>query len=240
MQERQGHEEVAGMTKVTVEQGFSAVVRVDGLTATVLGPGRHQLPTWGAWRRRVVEVDLREQLLVVTGQEVAAADVPGVKVSAVARWRISDPVTWLDVAVDPWEELRLSVQLAVRDWAASAPVEQLIADRAAATDRLTGSVSAEVARLGIAATQVSVRDIVVPAELRRAAMAVQSARQEGLAALERARGETAAMRALANGARVLEEHPALLQLRTVQAAGESAGTVVVHVADGRGATTKDR
>ena len=73
------------------------------------------------------------------------------------------------------------------------------------------------------------RDLVVPAELRRAVLAVQTARQEGVAALERARGETAAMRALANGARVLEDHPALLQLRTVQAAGEGAGMVVIQV-----------
>lgn len=213
------------MGRRTVQQGFGAVVRVDGVVTDVLGAGRHRLPRTWPWRRRVDVVDLREQLLLVTGQEVSAADVPGVKVSAAARWRITDPVSWLDVATDPDEELRLAVQLAVRDWAAAAPLQDLLAGRAEATERLTPAVTELVRRLGLAVTQVSVRDLVVPAELRRAAMAVLAARQEGLAALERARGETAAMRALANGAKVLEDHPALLQLRTVQ----SAGTVVVHV-----------
>ena len=45
-----------------------------------------------------------------------------------------------------------------------------------------------------------------------------TARLRGAAALEAARAETAALRALANGARLLDEHPALAQLRLVQSA----------------------
>jgi hypothetical protein len=39
----------------------------------------------------------------------------------------------------------------------------------------------------------------------------------GLAQLEAARAETAALRSLANGAKLLDEHPALARLRLVQA-----------------------
>ncbi|WP_460433406.1 SPFH domain-containing protein, partial [Angustibacter speluncae] len=81
---------------------------------------------------------------------------------------------------------------------------------------------------GLAVEDVALRDVVVPGEVRRAVLAVATARQEGVAALERARGETAALRALANGARVLAEHPELARLRLAQAAGEAGGTVVVH------------
>lgn len=104
---------------------------------------------------------------------MASADVPGVKVTAVARWGVADPVAFLDRSTDPVEELRLAVQLAV--------------------------------------------------------LALVTARQEGLAELERARSQTAALRALANGARVLEDSPGLLQLRTAQAAAEGGGTVVVQL-----------
>jgi regulator of protease activity HflC (stomatin/prohibitin superfamily) len=217
------------MARLTVQQGYVAVVRWDGVVSAVLGAGRHRLPTRRWWRRRMERVDVRERLMVVTGQEVAAADIPGVKVSATAHWQVRDAVAWLDVAVQPEEDLRLAVQLAVRDWAAASPLEELVRGRAAATEQLTVAVGDAVRRLGVDVRQVSVRDIVMPAELRRAVLAVQTARQEGVAALERARGETAAMRALANGARVLEEHPALLQLRTVQAAGDNGGMVVVQV-----------
>jgi hypothetical protein len=49
--------------------------------------------------------------------------------------------------------------------------------------------------------------------------------------LEAARAETAALRALANGARLLDEHPALAQLRLVQSA--PPGTRLVLQLGGR-------
>lgn len=215
------------MATITVEQGFVAVVRKDAQVRAVLGAGRHRLVRpW--WRRRVDVVDLRERLLGVTGQEVAAADVPGVKVSALARWRVADAVAFLDRAQDPAERLRLAVQLAVRDWVAERVLADVVAARGQATPALTGSVQAAVAGVGLAVEEVALRDVVVPGEVRRAVLAVATARQEGAAALERARGETAALRALANGARVLAEHPELARLRLAQAAGEAGGTVVVH------------
>ncbi len=45
--------------------------------------------------------------------------------------------------------------------------------------------------------------------------------------MERARGESAALRNLANAARLLENNPALLQLRMLQALGGSSGNTVV-------------
>lgn len=215
--------------RITVQEGFAAVVRRDGVVHTVLGAGRHRLVR-PFWRRRVDLVDQRVALLAVTGQEVATADVPGAKVSAHARWRVADPVAFLDRAQAPAEQLRLAVQLALRDWAASVPLEVAVADRSAATAGLTASVRAAVSEVGIAVDEVAVRDVVVPGEVKRAVLALATARQEGQVALERARAETAALRALANGARVLADHPDLARLRLAQAAGEAGGTVVVTLA----------
>ena len=55
------------------------------------------------------------------------------------------------------------------------------------------------------------------------------AKQEGQAALERARGESAALRNLANAARVLEGNPALMNLRLMQSltAAQNAGNTLV-------------
>jgi hypothetical protein len=58
---------------------------------------------------------------------------------------------------------------------------------------------------------------------------------EGQAALERARGESASLRNLANAARVLEGNPALMNLRLMQSltAAQNAGnTLVVGVPGG--------
>jgi hypothetical protein len=63
---------------------------------------------------------------------------------------------------------------------------------------------------------VEVKDVMQPAELKRASGDVFKAKQEGQAALERARGESASLRNLANAARVLEGNPALMNLRVLQ------------------------
>ena len=57
----------------------------------------------------------------------------------------------------------------------------------------------------------------VRADLRSAYAHLVSARTRGQAQLEAARAETAALRSLANGAKLLDEHTALARLRLVQA-----------------------
>jgi len=61
------------------------------------------------------------------------------------------------------------------------------------------------------------RDVALSAELRRLITDVERAKREGLAALERARGEQASLRSLANAARLLKGNPELAQLRVLQA-----------------------
>jgi hypothetical protein len=65
-----------------------------------------------------------------------------------------------------------------------------------------------------------------PGELKRAFAQTVTAQKEGLASLERARGETASLRSLANAARLMQEHPGLLQLRAIQAIESSKGNTI--------------
>ncbi|WP_432492329.1 SPFH domain-containing protein [Kineococcus gypseus] len=216
------------MTRLTVTESERAVVRVDGVVAAVLAAGRHRLPG-RAWRRSVERVDVRERTVLLTSQESAAADVPGVRFSVALRFRVADPVAFLVVSADPVDDLRLAAQVAARDWVAARAVDDVVSGRAGATAELTAAVAPAAARLGVDVLEVSLRDVAVPGEVRRALLEVSAARLEAQARLERARGETAALRALANGTRALEQNPALLQLRTVQAAAEGGGQVVLHL-----------
>lgn len=88
-------------------------------------------------------------------------------------------------------------------------------------------VKAKAADFGLRLITVSVKDIMFPGKLKEIFAQVVTARKEGLAALEKARGETAALRSLANAARMLEGNPNLLQLRLLQAVGESSGSTLV-------------
>jgi len=87
--------------------------------------------------------------------------------------------------------------------------------------------------------RVAIRDIMVPANLRDAFAAATIAQKQGQATLERARGEVASMRALANAARMTQDHPSLLQLRAIQAvqASEGRNTLVLDLS-GQGVPLK--
>ena len=111
--------------------------------------------------------------------------------------------------------------------AGTVTLDELLADRARASVGLDELVVPEVADVGIAVESVRARDLMLPGELRQAASDVIVARERGRAELERARSETAALRSMANADRLIEEHPGLLQLRTLQAAGQAGRTVVV-------------
>lgn len=77
------------------------------------------------------------------------------------------------------------------------------------------------------AHSVELKDVILPAELKKAFSETVRARQEGQAALERARGESAALRNLANAARLLDDNPSLMNLRVLQslAAAQNGNTL---------------
>lgn len=201
-------------------------VRYDrGRLVGTIGPGKVRY-----WRRRttLVVLDLRPQLLTVPAQEVLTSDGVPVKVSVVAQWRVVDPARFVTEARATPEALYLAVQLQLRQAVAALDVEGLLAARATVDEALAGPASQAAEAVGAQLDSVAVRDIMLTGETKRLFAQIVTARQEGLAALERARGETAALRSLANIASVLESHPALLQLRALQATADAGATVVIN------------
>ena len=80
---------------------------------------------------------------------------------------------------------------------------------------------------GAAITSVLVTDITLPPETRRMFTDVERAKMEALAGLERARGEQAALRVLANAARSLTDNPGLANLRLLQSIETAKGSTTI-------------
>ena len=74
-------------------------------------------------------------------------------------------------------------------------------------------------------------DVMFPGAMKQTMAQVAIARQEGLAALEKARGESAAIRSLANAGKMLENSPGLMQLKLLQALADSSdNTLILNLA----------
>jgi regulator of protease activity HflC (stomatin/prohibitin superfamily) len=195
-------------------------VRFDrGVLVGELGPGRHRVP----FRAVLTRVDIRPRTMTPAAQDVPTADGVLVRVTVVVRWAVSAPTKFVLEAASPEDELYTAVQLALRGAVVTRAHSAVDPERVDIAAEVAARIAPRAEELGISVAEVAVRDVVMPAELRRAALAELVAASEGRAALERARGETAALRSLLNAARLAEEHPALLELRALQ----TASTVVV-------------
>lgn len=213
---------------VTVPAHTAAVEFVDGTPVRVLEPGRHRRTRRATYR----EVDLREQLFAISPQEILTVDGVQVRVSAAVRWTVADPIAWLERAVDPLGLVYLATQVALRDAVAGLTLDS-VSQRGAGLDAatLTGAVDAAGQPLGLSVIEVVVKDVILPTEVRAATLELATARQRGAAQLEMARAETAALRSLANGAKLLDDHPALARMRLVQAAPYGTQLVIKLGAD---------
>ncbi len=98
--------------------------------------------------------------------------------------------------------------------------------------------SHEVENIGLKILKIDVKDLMFPGDLKWIFAEEVKAKKESQAALERARGESAALRNLANAAKMLENNPNLMDLRVLQtlsAGGDNGGNIfITRLPRGRG------
>lgn len=103
---------------------------------------------------------------------------------------------------------------AVMAAAARRPLAEMLADAQPVAEEALAAVAPAFPAIGCA--HPAVTRLQLPPEVRRLFTEVEAARLQGLAALERARGEQASLRSLANAARLVRDNPELAQLRLLQ------------------------
>ena len=217
-----------GLRRITLFEYERGLRYVRGRLDAVLGPGQYYfLPFFTS----VVRIDVRPSVVTVPGQELLSADGVALKVSLAGQYEVTDPAIAFHDVQNYTEALYLELQLAIRQIVGTMPVTELLQNREQISTQLQQAVAAKANLIGIQLHSVAVKDIMFPGKLKEIFAQVVAAKQEGLAALERARGETAALRNLANAAKLLDGNPNLLQLRLLQSVSETAGnTLVLDVA----------
>ena len=205
----------------------------DGKFEREVGPGRY----WLLFTRTLFTVPKTEQTLLVNAQEVLSQDRLQFKISGLFTFIVPEPRTLFEATGGMITTgLQTDLQLALREIASSRPLEKLIDERKALDGELLAILTPKAAARGVTVTGAAIRDIMLNAETRRLYAEFERARLEGLAALERARGEQAALRSLANSARLLKGNPELMNLRLLHALagqpGKQAPTIVLGGAAG--------
>ena len=202
-----------------VDEHERVIVRRDGVPLGVFERGVHVF--WHTVSQLTVsEVDLREQSLDVTGQEIMTKDRVTLRVTLVASFRVIDVERMLAASPDASQTLYRSVQLALREAVAARDLDDLLADRESVGAELRSAVAARADALGLELTDLGVRDVILPGEMKSILNQVIEATKRAEANLIRRREETAAARSQANTAKLYESTPALRRMKELEALQE--------------------
>jgi regulator of protease activity HflC (stomatin/prohibitin superfamily) len=224
--------------RVTIFDWQSGLLYRNGVFKRTLAPGVHRLfAPPDSW----LVFDRRPQFLTLPGQDVLTRDALGIKVTLLAEYQIEDPaklVRSFPVAAnqDVLNAIYPLIQVPIREAAATYTLDEIIKNRDALPELVRAAAVERLGIAGIKLIRVAVRDIMIAKELRDAYAASAIAQKTSAATLERARGEVAAMRALANAARMAQGNPELMQLRALQAMQSANGGRQTIVFDFSGKT----
>jgi regulator of protease activity HflC (stomatin/prohibitin superfamily) len=207
---------------VNVEAGHVALWFRDGAYEATLAPGTYAF--WkGVGTLKVEEVDLRELVIDISGQEIMTADKVTLRLNALVAYRIADPLRAVTAVDGASQALYRAAQLALREAVGAKDLDTLLAGKEALGREVSEMLAPRAAELGIAIVTAGVRDLILPGDMKELMNKVTEAKKAAEASLITRREETAAMRMQANTAKILESSPTLMKLKELETLEKVAG-----------------
>jgi regulator of protease activity HflC (stomatin/prohibitin superfamily) len=226
----------AYVTETVIENHEAGLLYVEGRFVERLAPGRHAY--WSVDRKvEVKRLDLRPQAVEITAQEMLTKDRIALRVTLTAFRRIVDPERAVGAVVDVDAWLYRLVQFAIREAVAGRTLDEVLAAKNALDAELRAFVRERLAETGVEVTELGVKDVILPGEIRELVNKVVEAERTAKANLIRRQEETAATRSLLNTARLMEDNPLLLRLKELESLErvvEKVGRIDLHAGEGRG------
>jgi len=212
------------VTVIEVDEGKTALVLIDGRIVERLEPG-----VYGYWNigRKIVakSIDLTRQSLDVTGQEVLTRDRVTLRINIAAEYRVVDPVTAVTSVKDFTDALYLALQYAFRRTLGALTLDQILEKKVTVDAEAAEKVRQDMAAIGIDVSEIALKDVILPGEMREILNQVVAVQKEAEANVIRRREETNATRSLLNTAKVMADNPVMLRLKELEALETIAGKV---------------
>lgn len=200
---------------VVVQRDHVGVLFIEGRYVETLEPG--EFAFWkGPADAHVVEVDLRETMVDISGQEIMTADKVTLRLNAVVTYKIVDARKGVCQTDDVRQALYRDTQLVLRSVVGARDLDAFLADKDSVSKEIEDNVRRRAGELGLEIASVGIRDVILPGEMKDLMNKVTEARKAAEANLIFRREETAAIRSQANTAKLLADSPTLMRLRELE------------------------
>ena len=178
---------------VDVEAETVGLFYVNGVFQETLGPGRYAF--WkGEGLVQVRQVDSREQVLDIAGQDIMTADKVTLRVNALLSYRVTEPRVSVAAVSDYVQSIYREGQLALRAVVGTKTLDTLLEERDAVADQLRGLVAPRLEAIGLELVNLGIRDVILPGDMKVLLNKVIEAKKAAEANLITRREETAAIR----------------------------------------------
>ena len=179
---------------------------------------------------RLTRVNLRTQTYDIPPQDIITRDNVTVHVNAVAYFNVVEPVRSF-LSIDNYRfGTQQIAQTTLRSVLGQNVLDDLLTNRDQVNQKLQQVIDSVTDPWGIKVTIVEVKDVILPESMRRAMARQAEAERDRRAKVIHALGEREAAQNLAEAAKVLEAHPAAMQLRvlgTLLELGSDKGTSTI-------------
>lgn len=209
---------------IEVDKGQIGLLTVDGQMAGELTPG--VTGYWMVGQKVAVKiVDLTRQPLDVTGQELLTKDRVTLRINISAQYRVVDPVKAVTEVKDFADALYRALQYAFRKTLGAMTLDQILDKQVTVDAEAAQKVRSDMAAIGLEVSEIILKDVILPGEMRELLNQVVSAQKAAEANVIKRREETNATRSLLNTAKVMADNPVMLRLKELEALESIAGKV---------------
>jgi regulator of protease activity HflC (stomatin/prohibitin superfamily) len=161
-------------------------------------------------------VSLRVVTMPIQSQGIITKDNVSVGVSAVAYYRVVDPVKSVVAIENVADAIGQIAQTTLRKVVGQHTLDQTLAETDQINLDIRKILDVTTAEWGVAVTLVELKDIQLPDSMKRAMARQAEAEREKRAKIINAEGEALAAAALGQASDVMMAHPLALQLRNLQ------------------------
>ncbi len=211
------------------------VLFVGGRAERLLEAGIHVFWTQAHAPVAITKVDLRTQLVNVMGQDLMTRDKVTLRLTLTAEYEVQDVMRSVLLRESVRDAVYLRLQLAAREYVAGVKLDDLLDGRSDFAAHLQDALTSDVEAMGLKLVRLGVKDIVLPGDMKVLMNRVIEAEKEAAAKVILRREDVAAMRSLAQSAKVLEESPGAMRLKEMEALKDIlSGVADLHVVVGDG------
>jgi regulator of protease activity HflC (stomatin/prohibitin superfamily) len=165
---------------------------------------------------RVHRVSLRIITLPIQSQGIITKDNVSVDVSAVAYYRVDDPIASVVAIENVQAAINQIAQTTLRAVVGRHTLDETLSETDTINQNIREILDVQTEEWGINVTVVELRDIQLPESMKRAMARQAEAEREKRAKIIAAQGEALAAGELANASDVMMAQPLALQLRDLQ------------------------